>query len=132
MYLVAILLVKTGLAQDGKIDLVLKEQIEAFNQHDTKRLVANVSDDFIWFSVFPDSMTVETRGKVEFEKAMIGYFKAVPTVSTSLGELLIEGNKISFKETASWQGKEGKLSQSSLATYEIKNGLITRVWYFYD
>ena len=40
-------------------------------------------------------------------------------------------NKISFEENVSWPEEDVIQEQSALGVYEIKNGKITRAWYFY-
>jgi len=38
--------------------------------------------------------------------------------------------RVAALEKASWQGKSGPNSQSSLSVYEFRNGLIARVYYY--
>ncbi|MCB0480985.1 MAG: nuclear transport factor 2 family protein [Flavobacteriales bacterium] len=120
-----------GFGQRSVIEQVLNEQVEAFNQHDVARMAQNVSDDFVWYSVMSDSVTIESSGRAAFTKAMTGYFSHYENVKSTIQSTTISGNKISFEENVSWPEEDVIQEQSALGVYEIKNGKITRAWYFY-
>ena len=43
----------------------------------------------------------------------------------------VSGRYVTVRERASWTSKSGeKRSQASLAVYEIRDGLVARVWYY--
>lgn len=105
-------------------------QIEAFNRHDADALAAGVAPDFVWFSVTSDATTVESRGREELRSGMRTYFRGLPDVSSKIEHLAVAGNFVSCRETVSWTSKKGPRRQSCLTVYEVRDGLIFRVWYF--
>lgn len=112
---------------------LLESHIEAFNQSDVESLVNNISDDFKWYYVTSDTLLLEVEGKEAFRKSMESYYKYVGKVTSSVEDLVIQGNLISFKETVSYKNKEGKLvSASSMAVYQFKKNKISRAWYFIE
>ena len=62
---------------------------------------------------------------------MTGYFSHYENVKSTIQSTTISGNKISFEENVSWPEEDVIQEQSALGVYEIKNGKITRAWYFY-
>lgn len=109
---------------------VVQRQFAAFNRHDAEGLTAGIAEDFVWYAVTSDATTVESQGREKFREGMIGYFKSVRDVSSTLEGIAVAGAFVSFRETVTWTAKAGKRSQSGLAVYEVHDGLITRVWYY--
>jgi len=129
------LLISTNLrADDAEILAIFNDQVEAYNQRDVARMVANVSDDFKWYSLTADQLLVETSGKSAFKKSMENYYRARSNKTTSVIEsYLIDGNRISFKEVVSHKNPQGKqVTSSAMGIYQIKDGKVFRAWYFID
>ena len=126
-----LLLPFTGISQDTTILDVLDDQVEAFNSRDVDRMLKNLSDDFVWYSIVGDSMSVEVSGKRDFKVSMKGYYKAFKDVHSEIVSYSISGNKVSFSEKVSFKKNGKTLSQTSIGVYEIVDGLIVRIWYFY-
>lgn len=128
---IALLSFQITLGQQSDPLKVLQKQVEAFNSKDINSLVRNVTQDFKWYYIGSDSLILEVDGQEKFRTSMESYFNFISEVETVIDDYTVEGNKISFKETVHYQtsaGKEG--SASAMAIYEIKDGLIFRVWYF--
>ena len=121
-------------AQEGDAMVNLfNDQIEAFNKKDVSRLVENVSEDFKYFYITSNELVLEAAGKEKFRQSMEAYFGSGYEVTSKIISHEVVGNKISFKEEVSYLNKEGKrVYSSALGTFEIKNGKITRSWYFVD
>lgn len=109
---------------------VVEAQFQAFNRHDAAALAAGVAPDFVWLSVSGDSVAVEVRGRAEFERGMAAYFAEFPDVRSAMENAVVNGRFVAFRERVRWTGKNGERSQSSLAVYEVEDGLIRRVWYY--
>lgn len=109
---------------------VVMRQLEAFNRHDADALANGVSEDLVWFSVTSDVTTVDTKGREKLREGMRGYFKSFPDVHSVIEGVTEAGPFVSFRETASWTGKKGRRSQSSIGVYEVHDGLVTRAWYY--
>lgn len=109
---------------------IVRAYMEAFNQHNVPALAERVSPDFVWFNVNSDRATVEVKGRDSLRKNLASYFEKTSSVRSEIEDLVIAGDYVSFRERAVWNTLFGERSQSSLAVYEVKNGLITRAWYF--
>ena len=136
-WLVAILFItfsSSSLGEDRKLIDLFNDQADAFNKKDIKRLVNNVSEDFIWFSITSNELLIETKDKASFKMAMENYYKNKNRNSFSKIEgYTIDGDRISFKEVVSHRNKKGELVESSaMGVYEMKNNRIFRAWYFVD
>jgi len=119
-------------AQDGEVLQTVKKQIKAFNGQNIQSLVDNVTEDFKWYYIGQDTLMLEVSGKIEFKKSMEGYFAQIKTVKSEIAGYTIDGNRMSFKEVVQYEtftGKKG--TTSAMAVYEVKSGLIRRVWYFF-
>lgn len=115
-------------AQTTEKSKFLQDYFDAYNQHNVKMVVDLVAEDFKMYSVMEDTMTVDINGNEELRNWLTNYFKDLPNVTSEMGEISESGNYVSFIETAYWGENR---SQSSLAVYEIWNGKIKRVWYYY-
>ncbi len=120
-------------SQERDVLSVFSDQVDAFNKADVDRLVSNVSDDFKYFYISSDELTLEVQGKDKFRKSMESYFSRGRKVVSKIECYLIEKNRISFREVVSHKNQKGEtVSSSALGIYEIRNGKITRSWYFVD
>ena len=109
---------------------VVRTYIDAFNKHDIPAMAERVAPDFVWFNVTSDRATVEVKGRDSLRKTLSNYFEGTPTVRSEIDGVASAGDYVSFREKATWTSLLGQRSQSSLAIYEVKGGLITRAWYF--
>ena len=120
-------------AQNEPILDILKDQMDAFNERDVARLVENVTDDFIWFSITSDTLMIEVAGKENFRTSMEAYYESRPPIESLIESYTIDGNRISFKEVVSHDDENGiKVSSSAMGIYEMRDGKIYRAWYFVD
>ena len=109
----------------------IQRQLAAFNAHDVIALRDNVAVDFMWFSVESDLSAIQLRGREAFEQSMIGYFGAFPAARAEIESPVAVGAFVSVIERVFWPGAQGEeRSQASLAIYEVRDGLIYRVWYY--
>ena len=109
---------------------VVRAYIDAFNQHDIPAMADRVGPYFVWFNVTSDRATVEVKGRDSLRKTLANYFRGTPTVRSEIDGIVSAGDYVSFRERATWTSLLGQRSQSSLAVYEVKGGLITRAWYY--
>lgn len=117
-------------AEERSVEDVIRAQLRAFNAHDAQALVANLHEKFAWFAVDSDVTTLEMQGRGNFRDSMVDYFRTVPGVRADIEELSVVGAFASTVERAYWLQDGVEVSQASLAIYEIRNGLIYRVWYY--
>ena len=121
----------SALAQPASPEAAVRANLAAFNRHDVEALVATVAPDFAWFNIDGEKMAPDTHGRDALRKGMAAYFKSQPSVRSGFESLTVNGAFVSVKERASWNNKAGEpRSQVALAVYEVRDGLILRVWYF--
>jgi hypothetical protein len=109
---------------------VVRAYIDAFNRHDIPAMAERVAEDFVWFNVTSDSASVEVKGRDKLRRNLGSYFEHTPTVRSEIEGIISAGNYVSFREKAMWSTFFGEKSQTAVAVYEVKNGLITRAWYY--
>jgi hypothetical protein len=109
---------------------VVRAYMEAFNRHDIPAMAERVAEDFVWFNVTSDSASVEVKGRDKLRRNLDSYFKHTPSVRSEIEGITSAGHYVSFREKAMWQTLLSSKSQTALAVYEVKNGLITRAWYY--
>jgi len=111
--------------------IVLRAYLDAFNRHEPEAVAAFCAENFKWFSVDGDQTPVEVEGRTPLREWLTGYFKSFPTVRSEFLAVEQVGPYLTVRERASWDNKEGKrVSQQALGLYEIRDGLIQRVWYY--
>ncbi len=109
---------------------VIREQLRAFNAHDANAMVANLHEDFAWFAVDSDVMTLETKGRGSFFSSMREYFTGVRGARAEIEQIFVAGSFVTARERSYWLQGGVELTQASLSIYEIRDGLIYRVWYY--
>lgn len=110
---------------------VVEEQLDAFNRHDVEAMAAQVAPDFVWFSVDGDEVRVEVRGRIALAEGMRSYFASLPSVRSEVEGTLVSGAFVTLRERAIWTDESGiERSQAALGVYEVRDGLIQRVWYY--
>ena len=120
-----------GFAQEKKAYSLLQNQVDAFNSQDINKLVSNVTDDFKWYYIGPDTLLLEIEGKAHFKKSMESYFGYMNQVNTEITEFTVDNNRISFKEVVQYETASGKKGEATaMGIYEMKDGRIYRAWYF--
>jgi hypothetical protein len=110
---------------------VVRAQTEAFNRHDADALAVLLAPTVKWFSLDGDKLGVEGDGREAMRTWLTGYFKSFPDVKSESFDVSQTGPFVSLRERASWTAKDGtKRAQQSHATFEVRDGLIVRGWYF--
>ena len=108
----------------------VRAYIRAYNAHDIPALLSFLDSDFVWLNVAGDSVAVEVRGKEAVESGLHDYFRALPTARSEAETMSALGPWVTIRERAHWQGKNGPRSQAAISVYEVREGLIRRVWYY--
>jgi uncharacterized protein YndB with AHSA1/START domain/ketosteroid isomerase-like protein len=109
---------------------VVRAYLQAYNQHDVERMLGFLAPEFVWLSVTGDSVVVEARGVDALRSQMMAYFRRLPSTRSELEEVIALGPWVSARERAHWITASGPRSQASLSVYEVRDGLIRRVWYY--
>jgi len=112
-------------------EAVVRAQLAAFNAQDVEAMVRQVAQDFVWYTIKGDEMSVEVRGIEALKKGMHSYFMSLPSARSEIHTMSTNGNFVSVRERATWKSKTGEdRSQNALAVYEVVDGRIRRVWYY--
>ena len=109
---------------------IIEDFVAAFNEHDVEAMAGMISEDLIYMFVTDDKIAVETRGKDAFRKAMLAYYKQIPSARSETESIMTAGNFVTVRERAHWKSSKGARSQMSLAVYQLKDNTIHRVWYY--
>jgi ketosteroid isomerase-like protein len=111
--------------------VLLRAYLDAFNRHDADTVAAFCAENFKWYSVEGDKTSADAENRAQLRDWLAGYFKSLPTVRSEFLSIEQTGPFLSVRERASWDNKEGRrVSQQALGVYEIRDGLIQRVWYY--
>jgi len=129
--LLSLLLAPGASAQepDPSLQLVLK-MIKAFTAQDPETMSATLADDIGWYAILGDTLTVQAESKEALLTGLRSYFESTPSAHSEVEESFVSGKYVVIRERGYWHEDGVQRSQSSLAVYEVRNGLIARVWYF--
>jgi uncharacterized protein (TIGR02246 family) len=109
---------------------VVQALVEAFNRHDPEQMAALVHQDFEYLSVTGKTVSVDATGREALKKSMASYFQSVHGVKSVIEHATVTGPYVAFRERVSWMTASGERSQASMGIYEVRDGLVQRVWYF--
>lgn len=128
MKYIALFLALTGyvhaaLAQQDGPEKVVQRQLEAYNAQNLPAFVATYSDSIEIYR-FPNRLTM--TGKASLEKSYGELFKKFPQNYAALLGRIVQGNTVIDQEKVTGRGPN---EVRATAIYEVKNGLIRRVWF---
>jgi imidazolonepropionase-like amidohydrolase len=104
--------------------MVVQAQVEAYNARDLERFVAFFSDDVV-IARHPGGATV-ARGRAELRRTYATLFAASPELKTHVLRRIVQGALVVDHEMVT--GIRGRNYLHAVATYEVRGGLIRRVW----
>ena len=111
--------------------VVLRAYLDAYNRHEPDMVAALLSPKVKWYSLNADKLSTDGDGREALRMWLTGYFKSLPDARSDFLAIEQAGAFLSVRERASWTAKDGTShSQQSNSVYEIRDGLIERVWYF--
>jgi uncharacterized protein YciI/ketosteroid isomerase-like protein len=111
--------------------IALRAYYDAFNRHDAEAVAAACAEDLQWFSVEGDKVGTDASNRAQLLTWLKGYFASLPTVRSDVLAVEQAGAFLTVRERASWENKSGqRVAQQAIGVYEIRAGLIRRVWYF--
>ena len=114
----------------GESEKQVRAFIEAFNARDIDVMLALADENIQWLMVDGAKVSVETEGKAALRESMVRYFRSCPSCKSSIEWIQKAGSRVTVMERASWSGKSGARSQSSLSVYEFRGDKIMRGYYF--
>jgi hypothetical protein len=108
----------------------VQEFVASFNNRNIEAMMGAVDENVQWLTVNEAKITIETEGKKALRESMERYFRSCSSCKSSLEWVKKSGSRVTAMERATWSGKSGLKSQTSLSVYEFRNGKILRVYYF--
>jgi hypothetical protein len=117
-------------ASDSSTLAVVRAYFAAYNAHDVDGVIRFLSADFTWLSVSGDSVVVELRGAGSIRASLVQYFQDLPSARSEIEGTAVLGPWVTVRERAHWQSTAGPRSQASISVYEVRGGLLRRVWYY--
>lgn len=112
--------------RDGTDDpvKVVETFIDAFNDHDVPAMMSLVTEDIeLYYQDENGVFGLASRSAEQLATDMRAYFAHRPTVRSTIDGVIAGPTFVAFRE----QIVGGK---SSVAVYEIRQGLVRRVWYY--
>jgi len=111
--------------------VALRAYLDAFNRHDAEAVAAFCAEDFKWYSIDGDKIAADAENRAQLRDWLVSYFKSLPSVRSEFLSIEQSGLYLTVRERASWQNAEGqRVAQQGFGVYEIRDGLIRRVWYY--
>ncbi len=109
----------------------LRAYLDASNRMDAAAVTALCAEDFAWHAVDGEKLTTEVQGRARLHEWLTGYYRDLPSARSEFLAIEQAGPFLTVRERTGWENKEGKrVSQQALGIYEIRDGLIRRVWYY--
>ena len=121
---------RLSVAADSTSLAIVEAYFTAYNAHDVEGVLRLLDPDFVWLSLTGDSITVEVRGITAVRSSLDGYFRQLPSARSEAEVVSALGPWVSVRERAHWESPSGHRSQASMSVYEVRNGLLRRVWYY--
>lgn len=106
-------------------ELPVQRQVEAYNARDLEHFVAQYADDVQVFR--PPSTEPALSGKAAFAAHYANKRFNLPTLHAEVVSRMIAGDKVVDHERIT--GLEPGVLEA-IAVYEVRGGLIQRVWFF--
>jgi uncharacterized protein (TIGR02246 family) len=103
---------------------VVQAQVEAYNARDLERFVALFADDVV-VERRPGGATV-ARGRDELRRVYGALFAANPELKATIVRRVVQGAQVVDHEVVT--GIRDRPNLKAIATYEVREGLIRRVW----
>jgi len=110
---------------------IITAYTDAYNAKDIEAMRALMHPDIEWLSVNGADVTIEVAGKEGLSKTLESFFKDPNMATGAHRDWSINGNIVAVTEIARWKNAKGEVKeQSALTVYELKDGLIRRVYYY--
>lgn len=117
--------------RDTSPSAVVRAYVAAFNAKDLDAMMARVAPSMVWLNVAGDSTTLGGRGVDAFQRLLAGYFREVPNAQSELLAVRALGPWVTTHERTRWSTPaDGAGGQSSVVVYEVRAGLVQRVWFY--
>jgi hypothetical protein len=108
-------------------EAVVQRYVEGYNAHNVEALLSTLDLD-VKLYLFPDK--VQVQGKLEISNVMKGSFSGAPGLKLEVTERMVAGTRVIDHL---WiKGRPDGRVIRGLQIYEVRNGLITGIWFAVD
>ncbi len=111
---------KLAFVAEASPELVVQEQLDAYNARDIDAFVATYTDDVKLYN-YPN--TLFSEGKEKLREQYGGFFDATPDLNAEIKNRIVIGNKVIDEELVTVNGRQF----NAVAIYELNNGKISKV-----
>ncbi|MCK8046612.1 nuclear transport factor 2 family protein [Shewanella sp. 1CM18E] len=109
---------------------VVRQFIQAFNNHSVEQLLKHTTPNIHWSNVSTMKMDIQTSSQNELGAAMTDYFASLNNAKATLRRVTVTGNYVSTVEEVQWSHEGEQSSQCSLGVYQLNGDKINAVWYY--
>jgi hypothetical protein len=102
----------------------------AFNEHDPDEMRTFWLPDVTWIEITGNQSSIVTTSADQLYEELVAYFKAYPSVSSSLENISARGNYVMAVERPVWEENGERKTNASIVVYEVIEGKVRRFWYF--
>ncbi|WP_370339413.1 nuclear transport factor 2 family protein [Parvularcula marina] len=134
--LIAAILLLTGIGHAEPAEMpasrdVIEDFVAAYNAKDLDGMMALAHPDIEWIAIDGSESEVFSAGTAALAEEMTGHFSSATFPHSELSNWSVNDDFVAVTETARWTGADGEeKAQSSIAVYQLEEGLIRRVWYY--
>ncbi len=104
----------------SEAELIVQEQLDAYNARDIDAFMATYSDDIALFN-FPDQLIGQGKEPMRIQYA--GFFEGAPDLHCEIQKRIVLGNRVIDHELVTANGQKF----TAVAIYEVENGKIVKV-----
>lgn len=123
-------LARSAAAAPSSEESLVRRYVAAFNHHDVDATIACLDSSFRWYAVGGDSLRRIVSGRERQRESLARYYGAFPDAASEADGLIVNGPWVTVRERLRWTGKQGPAENVAIAVYEVREGVIRRVYYF--
>lgn len=102
----------------------------AFNRQDAQAVGQLLAPEAQWLSVSAKGIDVAADGRAAVIASLRDYFASGINPVSTIETAFVNGPYVVLRERAAYDGKQGRLAQTAVAVYEVRDGRVLRVWYY--
>lgn len=105
-------------------DQIVQRQLDAYDAGDIDAFVATYAEDI---EIYDHPASLRMSGRDALREAYGRLFASAPNLKTHIGTRIVHGDFVVDHETVT--GAPGGATRSVIAIYEVRDGLIAKVWF---
>jgi len=114
----------------GAAVAVVDAYAAAFNRHDAAAAASLLAADLQWLAIDNGEAKLEATGRAAMQQWLQNYFAAVPDVRSEMESFARGTQRVAVYECVRWRGESGAQRRCAHGLFEVRGGLIQRVWFW--